>query len=160
MARAFSASVVSTTLCSGARNASGPISSRASGGVLGCGQVGVCARGPRRADSFSTCGPSAATTRRSLRHAVLVELVEVLDERVDRLAVLLVGLGMADADAEQEPAGVGRLDAVERLGDRPGVGRPDVDDAGGHLQRRRRRRGSVPPSPVRRPASRPTQTAP
>ena len=38
----------------------------------------------------------------------------VLDgERVDRLLVLGVSLGMADADAEQEPAGVGRLDALE-----------------------------------------------
>jgi len=53
----------------------------------------------RLADSLSTCGP----VRRPptvLRNAVFVELVQVLGERVVRLLLLLVRLGMADADAE------------------------------------------------------------
>ena len=45
---------------------------------------------------------------------------------------------MADPDAEHEAARVGGVDAVERLGDGLGGGRPDVDDAGSHLQRGRR----------------------
>jgi hypothetical protein len=55
-----------------------------------------------------------------LRHAVLVELVEVAGERVKGLDVLMSNLGVADADAEQEAAGVGLVDAVKRLGDRLG----------------------------------------
>ena len=47
----------------------------------------------------------------------------------------LVCLGVADADAEQEAAGVGLVDAVEGLRDGSRRGGPDVDDAGGHLQR-------------------------
>ena len=46
-----------------------------------------------------------------------VERVQVLDQHVVGLAVLVGVLGMPDADAEQEPAGVGVLDAVVRLGD-------------------------------------------
>jgi hypothetical protein len=40
---------------------------------------------------------------------------------------------MAGPDTEHESAGVGGIDAVERLGDGLGVRRPDVDDAGGNL---------------------------
>src|SRR5271163_3871078 len=42
---------------------------------------------------------------------------------------------MADPNAEHKTARVGGVDAVERLGDGLGGRRPDVDDAGGHLQR-------------------------
>src|ERR1700723_3330255 len=42
---------------------------------------------------------------------------------------------MADPDAEHEAARVGVVDAVERLGDRLGGRRPDVDDPGSHLDR-------------------------
>ena len=47
----------------------------------------------------------------------------------------LVRLGVADADAQQEAAGIDLVDPVERLGDGSRVRGPDVDDAGGHLQR-------------------------
>jgi len=43
-----------------------------------------------------------------------------------------------DADAEQEPAGIRGIDAVERLGDGSGRRSPDVDDAGRDLQSLRR----------------------
>src|SRR4051794_33004061 len=79
-------------------------------------------------------GQDAAT----LRDAVLVELVEVVVERVDWLAIRLICLAMADADAEQEAVGVVAFDAVKGLRDEPGVRRPDVHDAAGHLQRRGR----------------------
>src|ERR1700686_160676 len=42
---------------------------------------------------------------------------------------------MADPAPEHEAARVGGVDAVERLGDGLGGGRPDVDDAGSYLQR-------------------------
>jgi hypothetical protein len=70
-----------------------------------------------------------------LRHAVLVEHVEVLVQRIDGLEVLLMRLGVADADAEQEAARVSLVDAVEGVGDGSGVRRPDVDDARRDLQR-------------------------
>ena len=41
---------------------------------------------------------------------------------------------MAYADTEQEAARVGLVDPVKRLGDRRSGRRPDVDDAGRHLQ--------------------------
>ena len=66
---------------------------------------------------MSTFGPSAATTRRLVGTFGGVEHVEVLDQHVVGLAVLLGVLGMTDTDAEQEPARVGVLDAVIRLGD-------------------------------------------
>ena len=69
------------------------------------------------------------------RHLRGVERVEIFDEHVVGLAVLLGVLGMADADAEQKPAGIRVLDAVIGLRDLVGRRRPDVDDAGGHLQR-------------------------
>ena len=71
----------------------------------------------RCADSLSTFGPSAAMTRRLVGTFGGVERVEVLDQHVVGLAVLLGVLGMADADAEQEPAGEGLLDSVVGLGD-------------------------------------------
>ena len=106
-------------------------------GVLRSGQVGVRA---------------GAALRRKLQHpraqrrdhptiggdAVVVELVEVVHQRVVGLAVFGDRLGMPDADTQQEAARVGLVDAVERLGHRLGGRRPDVDDAGGHLQRGRR----------------------
>jgi hypothetical protein len=61
--RAWSVSVVSTTLCSGARNADGPMSSRACAVCSGVVRYG-CAPALRRAESCSTRGPRAATTRR------------------------------------------------------------------------------------------------
>src|ERR1700741_919548 len=54
------------------------------------------------------------------RYAVfveLVELVEVVDQRVVGLAVFLGVLRMAGPDAEYESAGMGGVDAVERFGD-------------------------------------------
>src|SRR5271156_4278181 len=45
---------------------------------------------------------------------------------------------MTDPDAEQKAPRVGGVDAVERLGDGLGGRRPDVDDAGSHLERGRR----------------------
>ena len=69
---------------------------------------------------------------------VLVELVEVFDQRVVGLAIFGDRLGMPDADTEQETARVSPVDAVERLGHRFGRRRPDVDDPGRYLQRRRR----------------------
>jgi hypothetical protein len=42
---------------------------------------------------------------------------------------------MADADAEQEPAGVFGVDPLVRLGDRRGVVGPHVHDRGGHDDR-------------------------
>ena len=38
------------------------------------------------------------------RHVVFVELVGVFDARVERLAVLLMGLGVSDTDAIQQTA--------------------------------------------------------
>ena len=64
-------------------------------------------------------------------HALGVEDVEVVDDRVVGAAVLLRGLGMADADAEQEAAGVGRGDPVVRRRDLGGGRAPHVHDAGG-----------------------------
>jgi hypothetical protein len=52
---------------------------------------------------------------------------------------------MPDADAQQETARVGAVDAMERLGHRFGRRRPDVDDAGCHLQRRRRFENGLDP---------------
>ena len=72
----------------------------------------------------------------------------------------LVGLGMADADAEQEAAGVGLVDAVKRLRDGPGCGRPDVDDPGGDLQRRGLREDRFHPRQVAAAGEPPTQMAP
>jgi hypothetical protein len=72
------------------------------------------------------------------RHAVLVEFVEVGHQRFVRLAVLLVGFGMADPDAEHKPARIGGVDAMERVGDGLGGRRPDVDDPGGNLRGGRR----------------------
>ena len=46
------------------------------------------------------------------RHLVLIKHIEVLDQRVIGLAVLLRVFGMADPDAEQEPARKRLLDAV------------------------------------------------
>jgi hypothetical protein len=37
-------------------------------------------------------------------HVVFVELVGVFDARVERLAVLLMGLGVSDTDAIQQTA--------------------------------------------------------
>jgi len=71
-------------------------------------------------------------------HAVFVELVEVRHQRFVRLAVLPLDFGMANPDAEHEAARMGGVDAMERLGDGFGGGRPDVDDPGGHLQGGRR----------------------
>ena len=64
-------------------------------------------------------------------HALGVEDVEVVDDRVVRAAVLLRGLGMADADAEQEAAGVDRGDPVVRRRDLGGGRAPHVHDARG-----------------------------
>jgi hypothetical protein len=64
-ARACSTSALSTTLCSGARNAAGPINSRAVAVCSGVVRYGW-APALRRADSLSTCGPTAARTRRLL----------------------------------------------------------------------------------------------
>ena len=124
-------------MCSGARNADGPISSRAVRGVLGGGEVGVRARAaPRR---------QLQHLRAQCRHhpavggdTVFVELIEVFHQRVVRLAVFGDRLGMPDADTEQEASRVGPVDPMERVGDRLGRVRPDVDDAGGYLQRRGR----------------------
>src|SRR5271168_2991013 len=91
-ARALSVSVVRTTLCSGAKNADGPISSRACAVCSGVVRYG-CAPALRRADSFRTWGPRAATTRRCAG-TVVVESVQVLHQRVVGLAVLADRLGM------------------------------------------------------------------
>ena len=80
-------------------------------------------------------GPERGDHAAAGRHLGGVEHVEVLDQHVVGLAVLVGVLGMPDADAEQEAAGIGVLDAVIRLGDLFGRRRPHVDDAGGHLQR-------------------------
>jgi hypothetical protein len=69
-----------------------------------------------------------------LGHAVLIELGEVFSERVVGLPVFGDQLGMSCPDTEQESPGVGRLDAVKRLGDLTGGRRPDVDDARCDLQ--------------------------
>jgi hypothetical protein len=71
------------------------------------------------------------------RDAGLIELVEVLHQGGVGAAVSLPGrLWMADADAQQETAGVRGVDAVERGGDGRGVVGPDVHDPRGHDQRR------------------------
>jgi hypothetical protein len=104
------------------------------GGVLGRGQVGVRTRaapGGQLEHLWSQRGDDTAV----LGHAVLVELVEVVGERVEGLLVFGVRLGVAHADAEQEPVGERLVDAVEGLRDGSRRGGPDVDDAGGHLQR-------------------------
>ena len=66
---------------------------------------------------------------------MLVELVEVLDERVVRLLVLVVRLGVADADAQQEAAGIGRVDAVEGLATGPAAAVQMLTMPVGELQR-------------------------
>ncbi len=90
-----------------------------------------------------------------LRYAVLVEFVEIVGQRLDRLAVLLVRLGVADADAEDEAARVGLLDPVERLGGRARFGGPDVDDPGGELAACSSPREWDPPTTARQRVSRP-----
>ena len=112
MARAFSASVVSTTLCSGARNADGPISSSSLGGVLGRGQVRMGARAALRGE-LQHPWPERRHDAALFRDAVLVELVQVVVQGVDGLAVFGERFGMPDADAQQKSSGVGLVDAVE-----------------------------------------------
>ncbi len=103
-------------MCSGARNTEFPITSRAWAVCSGVVRYG-CAPALRCADSLSTLGPSAATTLRLVGTHCFIEHVQVLHQYVVGLAVLVGVFGMADADAEQEPAWVGVLDAVIRLGD-------------------------------------------
>ena len=67
-------------------------------------------------------------------HALGVEDVEVVDDRVVGAAVLLGGLRVADADAEQEAAGMGGGDPVVGRRDVLGGRGPHVDDAGGDGQ--------------------------
>src|SRR5829696_7047933 len=103
-------------------------------GVFGCRQVRVrtCAAPRRQLEHLRT---ERRDHPAAFRHAVLVELVEVLGERIVGLAVLVSRLGMPDADAQQEAARIGLVDAVEGLGDGSGLRGPDVDDARGDLQR-------------------------
>ena len=108
--------MVSTTLCSGAKYTVGPTNSRADPVCSGVVRYGW-APALRCADSLSTFGPSAATTRAAGGHLCGVQHVKVLDQHVVGLAVLVGVLRVADADTEQEPAGIGVLDAVVGLGD-------------------------------------------
>ena len=98
-------SVSSTTFCSGASSDARAERSRAPRGCArawsGRGARPRSARRPAR----STFGPSAASARPDDRHLGVVQPVQVVDDRVVRAAVLLGGLGVPDADAEQEPAG-------------------------------------------------------
>ncbi len=103
-------------------------------GVLRGGQIRVRARTALRRQ-LQHLGAERSDHAPTRRHLGGVQRVEVFDEYVVGLAVLLGVLGMADADAEQEPARIGVLDAVVCLGDLVGRRRPHVDDSGGDLQR-------------------------
>jgi hypothetical protein len=58
----------------------------------------------RSADSFRTFWAQRRDDIAVPRHVVFVELVGVFDARVERLAVLLMGLGVSDTDAIPQTA--------------------------------------------------------
>jgi hypothetical protein len=73
-------------------------------GVLGCGvsrmRTGRAARG-----QLEQLGSQRSEHATTLRHSVFIELVEVVIDRVDRLAEFLVRLGVADANTGKKRPG-------------------------------------------------------
>ena len=103
-------------------------------GIADRDQVGVRPGGPFR------CQPQHLRTESGQHHAaarnaVGDERVEIPHERVVRPVVLPGRLAMTGADAEQEPARVGRLDPAEGRGDLVRIAVPHVHDPCRHDQR-------------------------